>query len=322
MKIARLAFLAALTVPFMTTAASAQKTNVVMGTATPGGGFPLFGGAAAETINETDASLAVEPRNTKGSAENIPLLEEGKLDIALVAGEPAYEAFAGIGRQPTNLKIITAIYSNPGMFVVKGDSPAKSLRDLVGKPVAWGTRASGLTLLSRYVLDGLGLDREKDFTAVYLERAGDGPAMVLDGRVAALWGGGVGWPGFTAVMQAGGRFIGLSAEEAERIRAKHNFLKPITVPAGAYPGQKDPVASVGSWSYILARPDARRRCGLSPGAGARPRPRRAGQTARPGPRDHAAQHAGGRPEPRADPSGRPALSARDRAHALRTVRPS
>ena len=193
----------------MMTAAAAQKTHVVLGTATPGGGFPLFGGAAAETINETDPSLSVEPRNTKGSAENIPLLEDGKLDIALVAGEPAYEAFAGIGRPPTNLKIVTAIYSNPGMFVVRGDSPAKSLRDLIGKPIAWGTRASGLTLLARYVLDGLGLDREKDFTAVYLERAGDGPAMVLDGRVAALWGGGIGWPGFTAVMQAGGRFIGL-----------------------------------------------------------------------------------------------------------------
>src|SRR5262249_13525170 len=207
-------------------------TNVVLGTATPGGGFPLFGGAATETINETDPTLAVEPRNTKGSAENIPLLEEGKLDIALVAGEPAYEAFAGIGRPPTDLQIVHAIYSNPGMFVARGDSPAQSLRDLVGKPIAWGTRASGLTLLARYVLDGLGLDRETDFAAVYLERAGDGPAMVLDGRVAALWGGGIGWPGFTAVMQAGGRFIGLSVAEARRIRAKHNFLKPITVPAG------------------------------------------------------------------------------------------
>jgi TRAP transporter TAXI family solute receptor len=152
MKIARLAFVAALTLPVMMSTASAQKTHVVMGTATPGGGFPLFGGAAAETINETDATLAVETRNTKGSAENIPLLEDGKLDIALVAGEPAYEAFAGIGRPPTTLKIITAIYSNPGMFVVKGDSPAKSLRDLIGKPIAWGTRASGLTLLARRIL--------------------------------------------------------------------------------------------------------------------------------------------------------------------------
>src|SRR5262245_1536829 len=223
MKFARLAILATLTSVVMMTTASAQKTHVVLGTATPGGGFPLFGGAAAETINETDPSLLVEPRNTKGSAENIPLLEEGKLDIALVAGEPAYEAFAGIGRPRTTNLIIGAIYSNPGMFVVRGDSPYRSIRDLVGKPVAFGTRASGLTLLSRYVLDGLGLDRDKDFEAVYLERAGDGPAMVLDGRVAALWGGGIGWPGFTTMSEAGGRFIGLDAEDAARIRAKHNF---------------------------------------------------------------------------------------------------
>ena len=26
--------------------------------------------------------------------------------------------------------------------------------------------------------------------------------MVADGRVAALWGGGIGWPGFTAIGKA------------------------------------------------------------------------------------------------------------------------
>jgi hypothetical protein len=238
----------------MTTSAPAQKTAVSLATATPGGGFPLFGDNAAAVINDTDVSLLVETKNTKGSAENIILLEQGKMDIGLVAGEPAYEAFAGIGRAPTNLKIITAIYSNPGMFVAKGDSPARTLRDLVGKPIAWGTRASGLTLLGRYVTDGLGLDREKDFQAVYLDKAGDGPVLVAEGKVAALWGGGIGWPGFTAVMKAGGRFIGLTADEVARVSAKHNFLKPITVPAGSYEGQKEAVNSVGSWSFILARP--------------------------------------------------------------------
>jgi TRAP-type uncharacterized transport system substrate-binding protein len=39
-----------------------------------------------------------------------------------------------------------------------------------------------------------------------------------------------------------------------RVTAKHDFLKAITVPAGAYEGQHEPVHSVGSWSYILARP--------------------------------------------------------------------
>jgi TRAP transporter TAXI family solute receptor len=77
--------------------------------------------------------------------------------------------------------------------------------------------------------------------------------MVLDGRVAALWGGGVGWPGFTAVTQANGRLIGLSAADQTRIRKKHNFLKPLVVPAGTYPNQIDVVNSVGSWSFVLAR---------------------------------------------------------------------
>lgn len=237
----------------MSTPASPRKTTVILATATPGGGFPLFGDAAAAAINETDPSLLVETRNTKGSAENIGLLEDDAVDLALVAGEPAYEAFAGIGRPATTAKILTAIYSSPGMFVVRGDSPARRIGDLVGRRIAWGTRASGLTLLGKYVADGLGLDRDADFSPIYLDAAGDGPAMVMDGRVAALWGGGIGWPGFTAVMQAGGRFIGLDGDEVARVCARHSFLKPMTVPAGAYPGQSEPVASVGSWSYILAR---------------------------------------------------------------------
>jgi uncharacterized protein len=231
-----------------------QKTILVLGTATPGGGFPLYGDALAAAVNETDQSFQIQPRNTKGSAENIPLLEDNKLDIALVSGEPAYEAFAGIGRAVTNLKIITAIYSTPGMFAVKGNSEVAALQNLIGKPIAWGTRDSGLTLLAKYVLDGLGLDRDKDFQPVYLDRAGDGPAMVQDGRVAALWGGGVGWPGFTTITQAGGRLIGLSPADAARICKKHNFLKPMTLPAGTYPNQSEVVTSVGSWSFVLARP--------------------------------------------------------------------
>src|SRR6266550_3009935 len=165
-------------------------------------------------------TLSIEPRNTKGSTENIPLLEAGQLDIALSTGEPAYEAFAGIGRPRTNLKILTAMYSSPGMFVVRADSPYKSIRDLRGKPVAFGARGSGLVILSRYVLDGLGLKQDEDFQSVYLDRAGDGPAMVQDGRVAALWGAGIGWPGFTAMAASpgGARFIAPDADEIARIR--------------------------------------------------------------------------------------------------------
>ena len=80
--------------------------------------------------------------------------------------------------------------------------------------------------------------------------------MVLDGRAAALWGGGSGWPGFTTMAQApgGARFIAPTPDEIAQIRAKHSFLKALTIPAGSYPTQDQPIASVGSWSFVLARP--------------------------------------------------------------------
>jgi uncharacterized protein len=232
-----------------------DKTVVLHGTATPGGGFPVYGEAFAATLNEMDSTLSVEPKNTKGSTENVPLLEADKLDLGQVTGEVFYEAISGIGRAKADVRILNAMYSNSGMFIVRGDSPYKTIAELKGKSIAWGAAGSGFIVLARYVMDGLGLDMHKDFDAHLLEKAGDGPAMVLDGRAAALWGGGVGWPGFTAVSNgpAGARFIAPTADEIKRITARHTFIKPITLAAASYPGQTADVATVGSWSFVLAR---------------------------------------------------------------------
>jgi hypothetical protein len=237
-------------------ASGVGKTVVSLGTATPGGGFPVYGQAFAETVNEMEPGLEVRPQNTKGSTENLPLLEAGKLDLGLVQGEAALEALNGIGRPPADLRILTAMYATPGMFVVQADSPYRSIDDLKGKPVAFGAKGSGLVILARYVLDGLGLDRDRDFEAIFLDRAGDGPEMVMGGKAAALWGAGTGWPGFIAVAKgpAGARFLVPDADGIRRIQAKHPFLKTLTVAAGTYPGQNEPIVSVGSWSFVLARP--------------------------------------------------------------------
>ena len=303
----------------LATAAGAEDRSVVtLGTATPGGGFPVYGDAVAEAINALDPVLEVRTRNTKGSTENVPLLERGELDLGLVQGEVAHEALSGVGRPPADLRILAAMYPTPGLFVVRADSAVRTIEDLRGKAVAFGARGSGLVVLARYVLDGLGLDQERDFQAVYLDRAGDGPAMVLDGRVAALWGGGIGWPGFVTVGRApgGARYLAPDADGLRRIQAKHAFLKPMSVPAGSYPGQDTAIASVGSWSFIMARP------GLSEDTAyrlARALHRGRGVAAGPpaaGGRHDGGQHGGGGATARPDPSRRAALPERNRAAAL------
>jgi hypothetical protein len=256
MRMRRAFWLAALGLAFASSVGAQERVVVTLGTATPGGGFPVYGDAVAEAINGLDPALEVRTRNTKGSTENVPMLERGELDLGLVQGEVAHEALSGVGRPPADLRILAAMYPTPGLFVVRADSPVRTIEDLRGKSVAFGARGSGLVVLARYVLDGLGLDQERDFQAVYLDRAGDGPAMVLDGRVAALWGGGIGWPGFVTVGRApgGARYLAPDADGLRRIQAKHAFLKPMSVPAGSYPGQTEAIPSVGSWSFIMARP--------------------------------------------------------------------
>jgi hypothetical protein len=236
------------------------NTTLSLATATPGGGFPAYGTAFAQGLRSADPLLVIEPRNTQGSGENVGLLARGEVDLALVAGDIATTA---LGRGQ-GITLMAAMYAQPGFFGVLRDSPLNAIAELRGRRVAWGARSSGFIVLARQIMGGLGLDIERDFEAVFLERAGDGPAMVMDGRVAALWGGGAGWPGFAAIAAGPGglRFIAPDASERARILAAQPSLRPMVLPAGSYQGQTAPVESVGTWSLVLARPGLPEEVGL------------------------------------------------------------
>lgn len=233
-------------------AAAQAPLTLSLATATLGGGFPAYGAAFAAAVNAADPTLTIEPRNTAGSLENVNLLAEGRVDLGLVAGETATVALAA-GRGVT---LLFAMYAQPALFGLRGDNPIRSIAEMRGQRIAWGARGSGFVVLARQVMTGLGLDMERDFQGVLLDRAGDGPAMVMDGRVAALWGGGAGWPGFVTLSRGpqGLRFVAPDAVERARILAADSTLRPMALPSGSYQGQSEPVDSVGTWSLVLARP--------------------------------------------------------------------
>ena len=237
--------------------ADSAATKVVLGTATKGGGFQLFGQNLAEVINATGAGIHVEAIATKGSKQNLPFLETGKIDIGLVEGNAARKALDGIGRAPANLKVLSVMYPNPGMFVVRASSSYKTIEDLKGKSIAFGTRASGLRILVNDVLAALGMKPDVHFKQVILNKAAEGPRLVLERKVEALWGAGIGWPGFVKVANGpeGARFIAPSAAQVKQILAKYPHLKTMSIPAGTYKGQHMQIDSVGLWSLILVRPE-------------------------------------------------------------------
>ncbi|TGE01018.1 TAXI family TRAP transporter solute-binding subunit [Methylobacterium nonmethylotrophicum] len=244
-------------------ARAGEPLRLVLATATPGGGFPAYGAALAAAIREVDPDLTLELRPSQGSTENLVLLREGQVDLGLVQGEYAYEALSRQGEPAVT--VVAPVYAAPGLFVVPADSPVRTIDDLRGRPVALGTKSSGLTAMGRTVLRGAGLDPERDIRPVLLDHAGDGPAMVRDGRAAALWGGGTGWPGFRTMADGpgGARFLGPSAPAIAAILAASPSLRRMTVAPDTFPGQSAAIETVGSWSFVLGKP------GLDPAAVAR-----------------------------------------------------
>lgn len=137
--------------------------------------------------------------------------------------------------------ILFAMHPSPEMLAVRAASKAQrlqNLQDLRGQHVVFTARSSGLVTLARRVFDGMGLDINRDFQAVYAEQAAASPRLVLAGEAAGLQGAGEGWPGFVQLAQAtgGARFISPAAPQIRSVLQKHALLQAMDEPAGAHPG--------------------------------------------------------------------------------------
>ncbi|MPZ31786.1 MAG: hypothetical protein GEV13_12450 [Rhodospirillales bacterium] len=98
------------------------------GTGGEGGGFVVYASAFVDAVKWANPKIGVKPLTTRGSLDNVPLLEAGTVDNGLVFGEMAQKLFNPKDGRPTQLKVITTAYSSPGMFVVRADSRATALR--------------------------------------------------------------------------------------------------------------------------------------------------------------------------------------------------
>lgn len=241
--------------PMLPLRSRAEAQAVVLGTSTAGGGFALYGETLERIVNQRSGRMLLRTQRTRGTAENLVLLREGKLDAALIQGTAASELLAQ--GPASGLRILFAMYPSAGLLAVPAASTARRLEELRGRPVVFGVRASGLVTLARQVFDGIGLDIDRDFTAIYVDQAAQSPRLVTEGRADALWGAGEGWPGFLQLAQSAGgaRFIAPSREQIPRIVAKHPLLQAMEVPAGTYPGMDAALPSVGSVNWILVHED-------------------------------------------------------------------
>jgi len=103
------------------------------------------------------------PLVTRGGEENLRMLREGKVSLALAQGDAALAAYEGAGPFAQDgahvaLRAVSSLYPEPVHVLVRTDSPFKTIANLRGRSVAIGEpgSASRTTALRVLAAHGLG----------------------------------------------------------------------------------------------------------------------------------------------------------------------
>ncbi len=106
---------------------------------------------------------------TEGSVENLTLLRQDKVLLALAQSDVAAQALTGTGPFASQgpfpaLRALGSLYPEPMHIIVRADSPARSVRDLMSKRIGLGPAGSGSRATAERVLAAHGMEAGRDYT--------------------------------------------------------------------------------------------------------------------------------------------------------------
>jgi TRAP transporter TAXI family solute receptor len=221
-----------------------------LGAGEPGGFFSEFTALLASTVTAAGAGFRLTPRPSAGTAENLQLLRNGTVDLALALGDAAAAA-------PAGLQSIGRLYQNYFQLAVPADSPIRRMSELKGKVVSLGPDNSGTQFTGLRILEASGLT-PADITMRPVALTEVTAAMARGEIQAALFAGGI--PVLAVDPQSGPggsqaiRLIDLSAEQRALSGRFGGVYAAADIPAGIY-GSSAGVGTIGVPSLLLARPE-------------------------------------------------------------------
>ncbi|MCL4425170.1 MAG: TAXI family TRAP transporter solute-binding subunit [Firmicutes bacterium] len=234
----------------------AQKfVNIATG-GTAGTYYPL-GGAMAEILNKNVKGINATAQSTGASVANLNLLNEGKVEMALVQNDIAFYAAQGAemfkDKKIDGLAGIATLYPETIQIVTLASKNIKSVADLKGKKVAVGAAGSGTEANARQILEAYGLSY-KDLTAQYLNFA-DAASNLKDGNVDAAFVT-AGFP--TAAIQdvAAQHKIALIPIADDKIAAlakKYPFYTKVVVPGKTYTSLDQDTVTVAVMAMLITK---------------------------------------------------------------------
>jgi hypothetical protein len=229
-----------------------------IGAGSSGSDFTVMARALAKTLASQPPRYGVDIVVTQGGISSLESVQRGESDCGFSYANVAYEAYAGrLSNQPEplrRLRGVALVQISPLYFLVRRGLPIKSVADLRGRSVAFGSSASassraGILVLNAYGLDGQSVHlRDEGFgPAFHALKAGKLDAVLIVAAEPSL--------AVTRGMKEGAQLLHLDNARVDALREHYPFLHPLLIPADTYPGQHEPVRSIGIDSLLLCRED-------------------------------------------------------------------
>lgn len=169
-------------------------------------------------------NMQVTILNTKGSVENIKLLEEGKADIAFVQ--------SGImEHQKADLYSLAALYYEPLWVFYKNEGYSiQYIIHLIGKKIAIGEEGSGTAHLSRRILNDNGINETNSTILNYVAKSGK--EKLINNEIDALFIVSSAKSDEVKDLLSDPSINALSFKRAYAYDSKYNFLNSLTLYEG------------------------------------------------------------------------------------------
>lgn len=180
---------------------------------------------AAAAANET-GTLRIEPVETAGSQQNLRMVVDGDVDLALALADSASD-FGG------RVVALGRVYENYLQLAVRADGPIAEVADLRGRRVNLGAAGSGAAVTGQRLLAAAGLDPAVDVLVEHRSLR-DAARALTDGTIdALLWAGGV--PTAALTVPDPMRLLDLGALTAPMRERYGPVYDRVAIPADAYP---------------------------------------------------------------------------------------
>lgn len=232
--------------------------SVVIGTGPTGGVYYPYGEALAKIMSDGVPGTQFSAIATGASVENLKMMHEGKIDLALTLADTLAEAYAGTGPFAETGKVdvhsVAILYTNYTHVIVRKGSGITKVSDLAGRPVSTGAVGSGTEIVADRILLTAGLDPK---TGIVRHSLGMAPTIqaLKDGTIDAMFlSGGVPTPAIQELAAAieiemiphGDMQPGLQRRYGPHLYRVHDML------AGTYPGMTADVQVVGVPNLLVA----------------------------------------------------------------------